>query len=167
MIASNIEAPIPSSEFMIPAFPSLEYSLDMLSDFPQQPVESFAPAPTAPVDFVTDLFQLPSITNLTAEAQPLSALLPDINTDGSGSSSGSPPSSPPKDSRPSQPLKQSSGRWNNRQRGPVSESRKLEVNREAQRRFRMRQKVGTCIDNRTVFALHCSRQRPWLTLFMP
>lgn len=140
MIASNIEGPIPSSDFMIPAFPSLEYSLDMLGDIPQQPMESFAPAPTAPVDFVTDLFQLPSITNLTAEPQTSNAL-PDNNPDVSGSSSGSQPSSPPKDSRPSQSQRQTSGRWNNRQRGPVSESRKLEVNREAQRRFRMRQKA--------------------------
>lgn len=143
MEVSTVNVSMPSQEFLIPNLPSLEYSLDMLSDFAPQVVDNFPPAPTAPVDFVADLFQLPSITNLTAEPQSSNALPLDMNTDVSGSSSGSPPSSPPKDSRPSQNTrdKQTSGRWNNRQRGPVSESRKLEVNREAQRRFRQRQKV--------------------------
>ena len=125
---------------LIPHFPSLEYSLDMLSEFQQQPPDNFGPAPTAPIDFVTDLFQLPSVSNLTAEPQPSNDLLAEALTDGSGSSSGSPPRSPPKESKPAQ--RQSNGRAV-RQRGPVSESRKLEVHREAHRRFRQRQKVDT------------------------
>ena len=149
MVASNMDVStaMPGPDYMIGALPSLEYSLDMLSDMPSQPVENFAPAPTAPLDFVTDLFQLPSITNLTAEPQPSTTLPHDTNTEVSGSSSGSQPGSPPKNSRPSQNTRerQTSGRWNNRQRGPVSESRKLEVNREAQRRFRQRQKVCSVI----------------------
>lgn len=160
MVASNLSMPGP--DFMIPNLPSLEYSLDMLSDMPSQPVESFAPAPTAPFDFVTDLFQLPSITNLTAEPQPSTTMPHDTNTDISGSSSGSPPSSPANGIRPSQSTRerQTSGRWNNRQRGPVSESRKLEVNREAQRRFRQRQKVcdpiASCEDSLTFSFRSCS-----------
>lgn len=128
-------------DFMGVNFPSLEYSLDMLSEFhPQQPADFFVPASSAPLDFVSDLFQLPSATN-AAQLQP-SALLaelpesPPANQAHSSSSSGS-PGKERKGSRE----RQSSGRWSTRDKGPVSETRKLEVNREAQRRFRQRQKV--------------------------
>ena len=131
----------PTSDFMGVNFPSLEYSVDMLSEFqPQQPSDFFVPTTTAPLDFVGDLFQLPSVT--PAEI-PFSTDLAELATGQQALSSSS--SGSPGKERKSSRERQSSGRWSTRDKGPVTETRKLEVNREAQRRFRQRQKVSvTC-----------------------
>ena len=129
----------PASDFMGVNFPSLEYSLDMLSEFhPQQPTDFFVPSTSnTPLDFVSDLFPLPPVS---AGSQPLSVAelpaSPPAQQALSSSSSGS-----PEKERKSSRERQSSGRWSTRDKGPVTETRKLEVNREAQRRFRQRQKV--------------------------
>lgn len=129
----------PNPEYLGMNFPSLEYSLDMLSDFqPHQPADFFVPTSNAPLDFVSDLFQQPTVT--AEPRKQLSAELPDsppANHALSSSSSGSPGKE-----RKSSRERQSSGRWSSRDKGPVSDTRKLEVNREAQRRFRQRQKVS-------------------------
>lgn len=128
----------PNPEYLGMNFPSLEYSLDMLSDFqPHQPADFFVPTSNAPLDFVSDLFQQPTVT--AEPRKQLSAELPDsppANHALSSSSSGSPGKE-----RKSSRERQSSGRWSSRDKGPVSDTRKLEVNREAQRRFRQRQKA--------------------------
>lgn len=127
----------PTSDFMGVNFPSLEYSVDMLSEFqPQQPSDFFVPTTTAPLDFVGDLFQLPSVT--PAEI-PFSTDLAELATGQQALSSSS--SGSPGKERKSSRERQSSGRWSTRDKGPVTETRKLEVNREAQRRFRQRQKA--------------------------
>ena len=127
----------PAQEFMGVNFPSLEYSLDMLSEFqPQQPTDLFVPATShAPLDFVNDFFPLSPVP---ADQQPVAELpaSPPARQALSSSSSGS-PAKERKGSRE----RQSSGRWSTRDKGPVSDARKLEVNREAQRRFRQRQKA--------------------------
>ena len=133
----DIQMDAPAQEFMGVNFPSLEYSLDMLSEFqPQQPTDLFVPTISiAPLDFVNDLFPLPSVP---ADPQPLAELpaSPPAKQEVSSSSSGSPVKE-----RKGSRERQSSGRWSTREKGPVSDARKLEVNREAQRRFRQRQKV--------------------------
>ena len=134
-------ASLASPEFLGGTFPSLEYSLDMLSEFhPQQPSDFFVPTTTAPLDFVSDLFPLPSISAAPPAQPQASAELPEsppANQALSSSSSGQSPGKERKGSRE----RQATGRWSTRDKGPVSETRKLEVNREAQRRFRQRQKV--------------------------
>ena len=111
--------------------------MDMLSEFqPQQPTDLFVPSTSnAPLDFVTDLFPLSPVP---ADQQALAGLpaSPPAQQALSSSSSGSPAKE-----RKSSRERQSSGRWSTRDKGPVSDARKLEVNREAQRRFRQRQKV--------------------------
>ncbi len=129
----------PTSDFMGVNFPSLEYSVDMLSEFqPQHPSDFFVPTSTAPLDFVSDLFPLPS-TSMSVQLQHSAELPNSANAKQPLSSSSS--GSPGKERKGSRE-RQSSGRWSTRDKGPVSETRKLEVNREAQRRFRQRQKVG-------------------------
>lgn len=127
----------PTQEFIGVNFPSLEYSLDMLSEFqPQQPTDLFVPTTSnAPLDFVNDLFPLSPVP---ADQKPLAELpaSPPAQQALSSSSSGSPVKE-----RKGSRERQSSGRWSTREKGPVSDARKLEVNREAQRRFRQRQKV--------------------------
>ena len=128
----------PTSDFMGVNFPSLEYSVDMLSEFqPQHPSDFFVPASTTPLDFVSDLFRLPSAT-MSVQLQHSTGLPDSANAQNPLSSSSS--GSPGKERKGSRD-RQSSGRWSTRDKGPVSETRKLEVNREAQRRFRQRQKV--------------------------
>lgn len=140
---TSMDTSIP--EFIGVNFPSIEYTLDMLKEFqPQQAAECFVPiSSNAPLDFVSDLFPLcpvPADPHVQVQLQPLgSAELPaspPAKQALSSSSSGS-----PEKERKSSRERQSSGRWSTRDKGPVSESRKLEVNREAQRRFRQRQKV--------------------------
>ena len=137
----------PTSDFMGVNFPSLEYSVDMLSEFqPQHPSDFFVPASTTPLDFVSDLFRLPSAT-MSVQLQHSTGLPDSANAQNPLSSSSS--GSPGKERKGSRD-RQSSGRWSTRDKGPVSETRKLEVNREAQRRFRQRQKVGNCMQNKVV-----------------
>ncbi len=129
----------PTSDFIGVNFPSLEYSVDMLSEFhPQHPSDFFVPTSTAPLDFVSDLFQLPSATT-SVQLEHSTELPASANAKQPLSSSSS--GSPGKERKGSRE-RQSSGRWSTRDKGPVSETRKLEVNREAQRRFRQRQKVN-------------------------
>ena len=136
-----IETPLATPDFLGGSFPSLDYSLDMLSEFqPQQPSDFFVPTTTAPLDFVSDLFPLPSVSAAPPALHQLSAEAPEsppANQAVSSSSSGQSPGKERKGSRE----RQATGRWSTRDKGPVSETRKLEVNREAQRRFRQRQKV--------------------------
>ncbi|KAL3142348.1 hypothetical protein ABBQ38_002685 [Trebouxia sp. C0009 RCD-2024] len=140
----SMDSPVPTGipgEFMGVNFPSIEYSLDMLKEFqPQQPTEFFVPTTSiAPLDFVSDLFPLCPVP-ADPELQPLASAelpaSPPAKQAPSTSSSGS----AAKDRKTSRE-RQSSGRWSTRDKGPVTESRKLEVNREAQRRFRQRQKA--------------------------
>lgn len=128
---------MPAQEFLGVNFPSLEYSLDMLSEFQsQQPTDLFVPTSSnASLDFVNDLFPLSS---MPADQQPLGELPASPPAQQALSSSSS--DSPAKERKGSRE-RQSSGRWSTRDKGPVSDARKLEVNREAQRRFRQRQKV--------------------------
>lgn len=143
---SNMDTP--AQEFMGVNFPSLEYSLDMLSEFqPQQPTDLFVPTNSiAPLDFVNDLFPLSPVP-AAAGQESLAELpaSPPAQQAVSSSSSGS-PAKERKGSRE----RQSSGRWSTRDKGPVSDARKLEVNREAQRRFRQRQKVLLLQTNSTL-----------------
>ena len=139
-----------AQEFMGVNFPSLEYSLDMLSEFqPQQPTDLFVPTTSnAPLDFVHDLFPLSPVQAAADQLQESLAELPaspPAQQAVSSSSSGS-PAKERKGSRE----RQSSGRWSTRDKGPVSDARKLEVNREAQRRFRQRQKVLLLQTNSTL-----------------
>ncbi|KAL0023897.1 hypothetical protein WJX79_007624 [Trebouxia sp. C0005] len=128
----------PTSDFMGVNFPSLEYSLDMLSEFqPQHPSDFFVPTSIAPLDFESGLFPLPSAT-VSVQLQHSTELPDSANAKQPLSSSSS--GSPGKERKGSRE-RQSSGRWSTRDKGPVSETRKLEVNREAQRRFRQRQKA--------------------------
>ena len=145
-------------EFMGVNFPSLEYSLDMLSEFqPQQPNDLFVPTTSnAPLDFVNDLFPLSPVPVAADQLQESLAELPaspPAQQAVSSSSSGS-PAKERKGSRE----RQSSGRWSTRDKGPVSDARKLEVNREAQRRFRQRQKVLLLQTNSTLQIVLCNKQ---------
>ncbi|DBA81180.1 TPA: hypothetical protein ACH3X2_006998 [Trebouxia sp. C0005] len=82
----------PTSDFMGVNFPSLEYSLDMLSEFqPQHPSDFFVPTSIAPLDFESGLFPLPSAT-VSVQLQHSTELPDSANAKQplSSSSSGSP-----------------------------------------------------------------------------